>query len=637
MLNVTYTKVPKRKKTNTESTVSANKPIDPSSNQASLDNKHGTVSNSNDPPADDPESSVPSGEPRIVSHSQHSEETAQVVLANNRHILSDSIFDTSFTSASAGAIELNNQPIDNQDHNEKVALTCATSNAQQNNAHPMRPTVPKHHPSWGATTVNTELKEQVMREVFGPPTIHRRYKHDRVTSTLPRVKEADDQPSKRTPLTRLDFLNLPDKGKGVEGLDTGKQENAASQDDAAKSINPLRNALPQLDPLSITQLDLAAPNKLNRTHTPEPRMEKMMIPGTKQIRRRHSGSGLRSSQSGYDSDKRGGLEYWEDDGYGGDREDNIFPMDADPSSTSRSLTDPENDSRSNKSEPSAESNPDKSDNKSEHIEPPIMIEPAESQPHSNERVEQFLLLEDLTAGLNKPCVLDLKMGTRQYGVQADPKKKQSQRSKCCKTTSQALGVRICGKQVFNVKTQEILFQDKYHGRNLEAGAPFRDTLKEFFNNGDGYDRALQHIPAILKKLNVLESLVRQLPGWRFYASSLLLLYDAEPIPTPPRSDTGSNTQSTGRSLDSRKTKPSLALKLLDFANSVTADDELTDDTPCPPHQPDQVDRGYLRGLRSLRTYLHAIWEEISGEEYRVEGSMSNGDDDNKDDEGYVSF
>ena len=73
----------------------------------------------------------------------------------------------------------------------------------------------------------------------------------------------------------------------------------------------------------------------------------------------------------------------------------------------------------------------------------------------------YLVLENLTMGYKKPCVLDLKMGTRMYGDFASEAKRQSQKKKTVKTTSAKLGVRFCGSQRFSVSKNNFEMLDKY--------------------------------------------------------------------------------------------------------------------------------------------------------------------------------
>jgi len=60
---------------------------------------------------------------------------------------------------------------------------------------------------------------------------------------------------------------------------------------------------------------------------------------------------------------------------------------------------------------------------------------------------EFILLENLAYNFRLPCVLDLKMGTRQHGDDASETKKLGQMKKCADTTSSTLGLRVCGMQV----------------------------------------------------------------------------------------------------------------------------------------------------------------------------------------------
>lgn len=217
--------------------------------------------------------------------------------------------------------------------------------------------------------------------------------------------------------------------------------------------------------------------------------------------------------------------------------------------------------------------------------------------------------------------MDLKMGTRQYGVEASAKKRESQRRKCAATTSRDLGVRVCGLQAWDAKSQTYVFKDKYWGRDLKAGEEFQKALTLFLYDGVDYGSVLRHIPTILQKLNQLETTIRRLRGYRFYAASLLMFYDGDTsadqyeaaAADDSTTDFPTDTDDTPdvRRQQQRK-KREIDFKMADFANSVTPG-ELAAGKPCPPRHPDQADSGFLRGLQTLKQYFLQIQRDVRDE------------------------
>jgi len=198
--------------------------------------------------------------------------------------------------------------------------------------------------------------------------------------------------------------------------------------------------------------------------------------------------------------------------------------------------------------------------------------------------QRYLILQDLTYGFQKPCILDIKMGTRQFGDNATEEKRLSKEAKRIATTSSTLGIRLCGMQVYCPITKQYKYFDKYDGRKYDHMS-LKQVLTLYFNRdrGSGYKVDLNLAQAFLDKLLVLHSILDTSSPYRFYSSSLLFIYEGDSSIAFHNAEDVKNVTLTD-----------VDLKMIDFAHTyrLLADDERDD--------------GYVLGLSSLINLLQEI-------------------------------
>lgn len=78
--------------------------------------------------------------------------------------------------------------------------------------------------------------------------------------------------------------------------------------------------------------------------------------------------------------------------------------------------------------------------------------------------------------------------------------------------------------MYQLSTGHYLCRNKYYGRGLSTEG-FREALHQFLHNGRGLRQDL--FEPILHKLRSLKAVLEKQASYRFYSSSLLIIYEGQ--------------------------------------------------------------------------------------------------------------
>ncbi|EAY11027.1 inositol hexakisphosphate kinase [Trichomonas vaginalis G3] len=134
---------------------------------------------------------------------------------------------------------------------------------------------------------------------------------------------------------------------------------------------------------------------------------------------------------------------------------------------------------------------------------------------------EYLLIEDLTAGMTSPCIADLKLGTRSFEIGVSESKVRKQMQNMSKSTTPKYAVRI-----IDVSMRKDGNLVNHWDRNFGKKAPiqsFIDTMNKFIpvNRKQEF---LDKVEDVITKLTQTKEIY---PGSRLYSASLLVVYDGD--------------------------------------------------------------------------------------------------------------
>jgi 1D-myo-inositol-tetrakisphosphate 5-kinase/inositol-polyphosphate multikinase len=184
---------------------------------------------------------------------------------------------------------------------------------------------------------------------------------------------------------------------------------------------------------------------------------------------------------------------------------------------------------------------------------------------------EYLMMENLTKGFKKPCIMDVKIGAKTYGPDASDKKKAQQDASYA-GTKQPFGFSVPGLSVHvGEKKEEVIMKGKEYGRSLNADN-IHELLEMYLDINNEPEVAKELAKIFVEDLKKVLQLFEYQTTFHFFASSLLFVYDSEAARNFKETKDGN-------------LRKSCSLKMIDFAHVWKAEG--------------RTDQDYVRGVQSL--------------------------------------
>uniref|UniRef100_A0A0N5AWU1 Kinase n=1 Tax=Syphacia muris TaxID=451379 RepID=A0A0N5AWU1_9BILA len=153
-----------------------------------------------------------------------------------------------------------------------------------------------------------------------------------------------------------------------------------------------------------------------------------------------------------------------------------------------------------------------------------------SKPDNQWRIQganYYIIIENITRFYQFPCVLDLKIGTRQHGDGVNEKKVIRFKNKCERSTSKKYGIRLGGMQYYDSTSSVFQCANKYQGEALSFDQ-MQECILNFFTDAATHSLRRQLCVHVIKRLEELKKALLLVDGCRLFSASLLIAYDGDP-------------------------------------------------------------------------------------------------------------